>query len=661
MTLADIWFTAAELAALELPGMPEHKSSILRLAEREEWQHAAAEGRLWRRRKGRGGGVEYSIHVLPSFARAKLLARLRVPTTTPAEVRQKAIGELSREAAWAAYDRRTDKHKRRAHERVLVLADVAELVGAGHPHTIAVMEVAAARGVSQRSIYAWTAMVAGVRRDDWLAYLVPQYAGAAGPRAACDDDAWEWLRSHYLRASRPTFDQCWRDLKQVAAQRGWALPSARTLRRRIDALDPVTVAHLREGPDAAARMFPAQRRDRSMLHALQWLNADGHRFDVFVKWPDGTVARPMVVVFQDLFSGKILSWRIAQTETRDSFRLAFADVVDRWGIPDAVTIDNTLAAANKVMSGGLKRRFRFKVREEEPNGIFVNLGVQVHWAKPYSGQSKPIERAFGDFARDIARHPAFAGAYTGNSPDAKPHDYGSRAVPLDQFVAVLGAGVAEHNAREGRSAANCRGGSFDQAFATSYAEAPIRVATEDQRRVLMLAAEEVRVRRDGTIHLLGNRYHHALLSRAIGRPVVIRFDPDRLHAPVHVYLANGDFLVTADCVADVGFGDTDAARRTAQAVKQRRKGIKLLAEAEARISAEQLARDLAAARRADAETPERTVIRALFRGATALKPVRDEAEEAAADDRFIAAIRQHREAAARPLLRAVPHDDPDDD
>jgi putative transposase len=656
----DLWFTAAELSGLDLPGMPTDKRNINRMAEREGWQHPAAEGRRWRRRKGRGGGVEYSIHVLPSFTRAKLLARLNIPVVTPVEVREKAVRELSREAVWAAYSRATDKHKKRAHERTAVLADVAELVSVGHPHTIAVMEVATARGVSQRSIYNWTAMVAGAQRHDWAAYLVPQYAGTTGPRAACDDDAWEWLRSAYLRASRPTFDQCWRDLEKVAAQRGWRLPSARTMRRRIDALDPVLVTFKREGEDAAARMFPAQRRDRSMLHALQWVNADGHRFDVFVKWPDGTVARPMVVFFQDLFSGKMLSWRVAQAETGDSFRLAFADLVDRWGIPEAVTIDNTLAAANKTMSGGLKRRFRFKVREEEPLGIFANLGVQVHWARPFSGQSKPIERAFGDFARDIARHPAFAGAYTGNSPDAKPHDYGTKAVKLAEFVSVLEAGIAEHNAREGRTARNCKGGSFDQAFAASYAEAPIRVATEDQRRVLMLAAEEVRVRRDGTIHLLGNRYHHKLLSRAIGRPVVIRFDPDHLHAPVHVFLANGEFLVTADCIADVGFGDTEAARRTAQARKQMRKGIKLLAEAEARISAEQLARDLAAVRRADADAPpERTVIRPLFHGTAALRPVRDEAEDEAANDRFMNALRSHREAAGRPLLRIVPDDDPD--
>ena len=76
MSATTPWFTMTELAALDLPGIPNTQQSVWELARREEWQHPAAEGRLWRRRKGRGGGIEYSIDVLPSFTRARLLARL---------------------------------------------------------------------------------------------------------------------------------------------------------------------------------------------------------------------------------------------------------------------------------------------------------------------------------------------------------------------------------------------------------------------------------------------------------------------------------------------------------------------------------------------------------------------------------------------------------
>jgi putative transposase len=87
-----------------------------------------------------------------------------------------------------------------------------------------------------------------------------------------------------------------------------------------------------------------------------------------------------------------------------------------------VTIDNTLAAANKTMSGGIKHRFRFKVRDDEPDGVFKLLGVDVHWATPGHGQAKPIERAFGvgGVGEYIDKAPEFAGAWSGSSTKDKP-------------------------------------------------------------------------------------------------------------------------------------------------------------------------------------------------------------------------------------------------
>ncbi|HNB25288.1 MAG TPA: hypothetical protein PKZ32_22900, partial [Candidatus Melainabacteria bacterium] len=45
--------------------------------------------------------------------------------------------------------------------------------------------------------------------------------------------------------------------------------------------------------EALKRLYPAHRRTREDLHALAGVNADGHKFDVFVKWDDGTVGRPI--------------------------------------------------------------------------------------------------------------------------------------------------------------------------------------------------------------------------------------------------------------------------------------------------------------------------------------------------------------------------------
>ncbi len=179
-------------------------------------------------------------------------------------------------------------------------------------------------------------------------------------------------------------------------------------------------------------------------------------------------------------------------------RLAFGDVVENYGIPDHCWLDNGRDFASHWITGGTPNRYRFKVRDDTPDGLMPQLGVQVHWTKPYSGQSKPIERAFRDFAGDIAKHPAFAGAYVGHKPTAKPENYGAKAVDIETFLRVTGEGIAEHNARTGRRSHVAQLRSFDQAFAASYAQSPIRVAAEWQRRLWLLAAEAITISRAET-------------------------------------------------------------------------------------------------------------------------------------------------------------------
>jgi hypothetical protein len=125
-------------------------------------------------------------------------------------------------------------------------------------------------------------------------------------------------------------------------------------------------------------------------------------------------------------------------------------MIEAWGIPGHVILDNGREFAAKAITGGAATRFRFKVRDDDLPGLFTALGCEIHWATPYSGQSKPIERAFRDLCDTIAKDPRFDGAWTGNRPDAKPEDYGSRAVPLEDFLRVVAQGIEEHNLRPRR-------------------------------------------------------------------------------------------------------------------------------------------------------------------------------------------------------------------
>lgn len=72
------WFTARELADLELPGLPTNKRSFNRHAQSDGWENRLTPTGtpLFRKRTGHvGGGVEYHYSLLPADARAALTAR----------------------------------------------------------------------------------------------------------------------------------------------------------------------------------------------------------------------------------------------------------------------------------------------------------------------------------------------------------------------------------------------------------------------------------------------------------------------------------------------------------------------------------------------------------------------------------------------------------
>lgn len=616
------WWTAKELALQSLPGLPTTTRKVHDVAGQQGWaDRTDASGRqLARRHQGRGGGLDYHYTVLPVQAVAALAARGLVMV----QARPETV--IPRSEAWAAFDGLPEARKDKARFRAEVLREIEALVSAGYSRTGAVAHVVALHRAKARAgegdhhdfsaatVANWKASVKGIARADWLPALAPQSVGRTAT-AACDDDAWEMLKGDYLRLSQPSFESCIDRLKDAAALHGWRLPSPKTLWRRIEREIPEALRVLaREGVDALTKMYPPMVRDRSEFHALQAVNADGHRWDVFVSWPDKPKPiRPLMLAIQDLYSGKILAWRIAENEGADTVRLAFGDLFREHGIPDLAWLDNGRGFASKWITGGTPNRFRFKVKAEEPVGILTDLGVQVHWTRPYSGQSKPIERAFETLCDHGAKHPEFQGAYTGNRPDAKPEDYATRAVPLHVFKAVVSRVIAQHNAKVGRRTRVCRGVlSYDQAYEASLATAVVRRATEAQLRMCMLAHETATAeKRSGSLTLFDNVYWAEFLNEHRGQKLVIRFDPDRLHEePLHVYTRSGVYLGAAPLQEARGFADAAAGREHNRARAAYLKAWKDQLAVERRLSASDVAAllpDLDEDDTAPAPSPERVV------------------------------------------------------
>lgn len=585
----SVWFDIDGLLAAQLPDLPRSGRGLRKLASELNWQEATGPGGepLARRRSGKGGGWEYNSQLFPVRAQAEVLKRQQVAPVPAAEDDRDAN-------AWEWFDGLTAKQRATAEAKLATLHQVEKLIAGQVQKNTAVSEIARETGKSARTIWSWYKLVDGVARANWLPALGPKHRGRTVV-TECDPRAWDYLKSDYLRPEAPNFAACVRRAREAAAAEGWGdIPADKTLRRKLDAEVSHSVQVLaRQGLDQLKTHYPAQQRDRSVFHALQAVNADGHKFDVFCKWPDGTIDRPMMVAIQDLHSGLVLGYRLDRTENKDAVRLAFGDVVSTFGIPEQAYLDNGRAFASKWLTGGQKTRFRFKVKADDPDGILTNLGVQVHWTTPYSGQSKPIERAFRDLAEEVAKHPICAGAYTGNRPDAKPENYGSKAIDFDVFAAHVAEQINRHNTRTGRRGGVCNGRSFQQTFMDSYNDPNVLItrASAAQQRLWLLAAEGVKARRpSGEIHLAGNRFWNPALTEFMGQKLVVRFDPDHLQDDLHVYTIEGRYLCAAECIEAVGFNDTAEARAHAQARRKYQKSIREQLEAERVLSLDDLVR-----------------------------------------------------------------------
>ena len=563
------WWSICDLVALAHPGLPEGARALRRLAEARHWNDDPNRCRAVES----PGGIRRAYHytILPPDVINHIVARAMMAEVACQERDERS--ELVSESLWHRFQSAPETSRAEAERRLGVLQHLMQLrENSGMTDGAAMACVESTHGVQVRTIYYWREAVKGLHRSDWLPALLPDHAGRA-VAVPCDRRAWDMLVSDYLRPAAPSFASCHARMLDAAGAHGWGpIPSGRTLKRRLESeFGPAAIELARKGRTAAARLYPAQTRDRSVFHAMEAVNADGHVFDVFVRFEDGTIGRPCMIGFQDVYSGMVLSHRISRSENKETVRLAICDMVESWGIPDHVYFDNGRAFMSKWITGGMTHRFRFKIKDEDPQGVLIQLGVEVHNTTPYHGQAKPIERAWRDMADRISRHPAMAGAFTGNRPDAKPEDYRSRAIPIDAFRKFVAQDIMRHNTRCDRNSQTARGRSFGEVFEESLARpgVVVRKASPLQRQFLLLAGEGKTARRgNGEIHLAGNRYWSEHLIAHAGRKLMVRFDPENLHGDLFVYTMDGRFIDRADCIDAVGFNDAEAAREHARLKRQ---------------------------------------------------------------------------------------------
>ena len=614
------WFSVKDV--IGLAGLPSTAMGIHKLAKRENW--------VFRRKEGvRGKAIEFAVSSLPPVVQAALLRKAGkvVVGGMTLDLPKPKAPRYCKEQLWARWGKANTKAHEKAKARVAAVQAVRSLVQNGSSLMEAYQHISDEFDIALPTLRRYCSAVKGFDDSDWLAVLLPKHQESATANrksklAPVSESAWEYFKADYLAPEKPNASSCYERLKLAAKAHGWVIPSIDSLMRRMALEIPrQQLVMLREGEHALMQLYPPQVRSVADLDAMQWINGDGYQHNVFVKWFNGEILRPKTWFWQDVYSRKIIGYRCDISENTDSIRLSLMDVCSKYGIPREITIDNTRAAANKWLTGGVKNRYRFKVKEDDPLGIIPMMGIQLHWSSVIlgkgHGQAKPVERAFGvgGLEEYVDIHPALRGCYTGPNPMEKPDNYGERAVDAEEFLRVLAEGVAMYNAKVGRETEACHGVmSFDQAFEQSYRQATVRKATREQLLVMLLQSEATRVSKHGTIELesggtiasRSNRYYHPDLAQYAGQKVIARFDPQNLHAAVMVTTLQGLHICEAECLAPVAFGDTQQAREHKRKRTQFVKANKQAALAQKSMSALEAAALLPSI--SDEPTPESKVV-----------------------------------------------------
>ncbi|MEF8699245.1 MAG: transposase domain-containing protein [Candidatus Accumulibacter sp. UW20] len=373
-------------------------------------------------------------------AAAALVARcaslgIEIPTT---QTKKWLPAEYT--AAWEAYERSGAVHKRRAEAALKVVRAFKELVDSGCSIGEAERAVISSSGVSRATLYRYRTAIEGHHRMNWLPFLSPRFKGGR-PCAPFTEAAWEYIHGKYLNTSKTPLAVILEEARALALSKGWDIPSDDAVRARM-AKEPKWIQTIgREGPKALEQSFPAIRKDYNALALHELWESDGRKADLFCIWPDGTLARPFIIVWREVRSRLVLGAKGYLNPSAYGVLAAFGQAMERTGVaPDFAKIDNGREYAAKSVTGGQSTRYRFNVVPGETPGIMTQVGTKAEWSPPGRGQDKPIESFWRFVADRCDKSPEFEGAYCGRNAVSKPEGFDrSKAIPIAVYSVKLAA------------------------------------------------------------------------------------------------------------------------------------------------------------------------------------------------------------------------------
>jgi len=385
------WLTTSELASMALPGFPVSRQGWDDLVARERW---ADRPEMCRKRKKRGGGVEYHVDLLPPAIRAALVVKLtgRVAVSEQDRLLADAGKPVSVQAA--ALDQRD------ARLALLDAADRAAKVGGMTrgaadvifcaQYTSGKIEVqdwirAAVKKLAPRSLRRWRDM----RTSGEIGRLsVDRGAARRGTGALDDPKIRSWLLgfiAHQPHASAP------RALDYLKAQFPEMSVSVDTVERALKALkeaENVPLARITNPDKWKSKYEPSGSNSNAVTRLNELWLIDASPADVLL-----TTGRHSIYACIDRYSRRTTIY-VTKTPRAEAVCLLLRRAILAWGVPEKIKTDNGSDFKAKRVAGLLH---------------FLKIDPEV--SAPFDPKAKAhVERVIGTFQHDCASDlPGFIG------------------------------------------------------------------------------------------------------------------------------------------------------------------------------------------------------------------------------------------------------------
>lgn len=381
------WLSARDLASLALPGLPATERGWRDYADREGWLKTDKV----RARKGRGGGLEFHIDLLPSVTLAAYVAKhVGAVDLKAADAEVAAREEAKRQLSLLAVESRD--------ARLALLAAADRLARDGNlsrstadrlfvaRYNLAKIDVEtwvrqACPKISPRSLCRWRSLLL----KEGISRLGVDKGAARRGKGALESGEQGKVRAFLLAAIAKQPHLTSDHLKalcedQFPSVKGVSLRSFQRLRAKMEQEHKVLLTRV-TNPDAFKSKY---RLAGSNSHPVSRLNElwqiDASPADVMCV--DG---RHSVYLCVDIFSRRLIVY-VSKTPRAEAVALLIRRAIFAWGVPERVHTDN----GSDFTAKSTQR-------------LFASLGIEVELSRPFQPQEKGhVERAVRTFQHDLA-------------------------------------------------------------------------------------------------------------------------------------------------------------------------------------------------------------------------------------------------------------------